>query len=332
MNKVTKVDGYEHGWTYLYDVSGNVSKDRAQYVVLYHRGCADGVGAAWAVHQWLSRMNDVNAQAIYIGVQYDTLAKDLKLMCEAGLFHGANVLVVDFSIGASECKLIHSRGALCIDIYDHHKTAREKLAELDDNFTYVDVVYNELQSGAVITWHELMPLQPVPTVLRYIQDRDLWQFKYPETRAFTSAFFAEGLTFETLDAAKVKHYLETMLVRGDAIEQAKMMNVKQSLGADLYSTNTVVAFNGTMHTIGLVNVPYYLGSDTAHALLDRHPEVTFAMAYFIKGDGTVSCSCRSRGDFDVSEFAQSMGGGGHAAAAGFTIPVDQFFDWFLGTK
>lgn len=332
MNKVTKVDGYAFGDTYLYDVEGYSPEERAEYVVLYHRGCADGVGAAWAVHQWLSRMKTVNAQAIYIGVQYDTLEKDLKLMCDGGLFHGANVLVVDFSIGAAECKLINSRGALGIAIYDHHVSARDKLAELDDNFLYVDVVYNELLSGAVITWQELMPLHPVPDALRYIQDRDLWQFKHPETRAFTSAFFAEGLTFETLDAAKEKHYLETMLVRGDAIEQAKMMNVNQSLGADLYSTNTVVAFNGTTYTIGMVNVPYYLGSDTAHTLLERHPEVTFAIAYFIKGDGTVSCSCRSRGDFDVSEFAKSMGGGGHAAAAGFTIPVDQFFDWFLGTK
>jgi len=42
---------------------------------------------------------------------------------------------------------------------------------------------------------------------------------------------------------------------------------------------------------------------------------------FFDVDGYRVFSLRSRGDFDVSILAKNFGGGGHAAAAGFRIPL-----------
>ena len=51
---------------------------------------------------------------------------------------------------------------------------------------------------------------------------------------------------------------------------------------------------------------------------------TFSLTYFIKGDEVI-CSLRSLPPFDVSVIATYFGGGGHAQASGFTLPIDRFF-------
>jgi nanoRNase/pAp phosphatase (c-di-AMP/oligoRNAs hydrolase) len=51
---------------------------------------------------------------------------------------------------------------------------------------------------------------------------------------------------------------------------------------------------------------------------------TFSLTFFIKGDNVI-CSLRSLPPFDVSVIAAHYGGGGHAQASGFTLPLDQFF-------
>ena len=62
-----------------------------------------------------------------------------------------------------------------------------------------------------------------------------------------------------------------------------------------------------------------LGSETCEALLERHPEAEFAATYWER-DGRRHWSLRSRanGDFDVSQIAPKLGGGGHPHAGGFT--------------
>lgn len=56
---------------------------------------------------------------------------------------------------------------------------------------------------------------------------------------------------------------------------------------------------------------------------------TFSLTFFIKGEEAI-CSLRSIAPFDVSVIATHFGGGGHAQASGFTVPIKCFFSEILG--
>ena len=71
------------------------------------------------------------------------------------------------------------------------------------------------------------------------------------------------------------------------------------------------------HQVPAVNSPL-LNSDIGAALLERFPEAPFVAIYVNAADGEQRWSLRSRaGEFDVSQLASQMGGGGHQPAAGF---------------
>ncbi len=71
------------------------------------------------------------------------------------------------------------------------------------------------------------------------------------------------------------------------------------------------------HRFVAVNAPIHQ-SEVAHTLLEKFPDSPFAAA-FVQVERAQRWSLRSRGDFDVSAVAAGFGGGGHAAAAGFTL-------------
>lgn len=51
---------------------------------------------------------------------------------------------------------------------------------------------------------------------------------------------------------------------------------------------------------------------------------TFGAAYYVKSDGHVKFSLRSRTKFNVRLIAEMFGGGGHDKAAGFTVDKTEF--------
>ena len=74
------------------------------------------------------------------------------------------------------------------------------------------------------------------------------------------------------------------------------------------------------HTVPVVNATAYF-SEVGEVLCMRFPDAPFTAYYFDRADGKRQWGLRSRGGFDVSEVAKTYGGGGHAAAAGFTEAV-----------
>ena len=66
-------------------------------------------------------------------------------------------------------------------VLDHHATAAEDLAGLP--FVTIDLD----RSGAVLAWEHFHPGRPVPLLLRYVQDRDLWRWALPRSREVNAA-------------------------------------------------------------------------------------------------------------------------------------------------
>lgn len=73
------------------------------------------------------------------------------------------------------------------------------------------------------------------------------------------------------------------------------------------------------HDVPVANLPYTLASDAAGMMAEGEP---FAACYFDRADGQRVFSLRSReGGVNVAEIAKAYSGGGHAAAAGFQVPL-----------
>jgi hypothetical protein len=79
-------------------------------------------------------------------------------------------------------------------------------------------------------------------------------------------------------------------------------------------------------TVPAVNAPNFWTSETLDYILKTQSEVPFAVGVFVTGVSptgempiSISYSLRSRPDFDVTDVAKAIGGGGHKQAAGASI-------------
>lgn len=293
-------------------------------ICIYHGNCDDGFGAAWAI--WRRWGDEVS----YVPGTYGKPLPDVG---------GRNVLFVDFSAKRAEIDAM-AQTAKSIVIIDHHKTAEADLEpfrvtlcgdarfapdDLDGMFRDMAELdrppiiawFDMSQSGAVMAWefaHGLERNDPPPNMLAMIQDRDLWRFAFGDrTKQFSAALRTYPMAFETW--SKIAADPDFLVEEGEAILRAHNANIDKFI-ADAYFD--VIAGQ----RVPVVNVPYHYASDTAHALLQRHPSAPFTACWFRRADGMVQYSLRSEDSrADVSEVAKQFGGGGHRNAAGYQIPA-----------
>jgi oligoribonuclease NrnB/cAMP/cGMP phosphodiesterase (DHH superfamily) len=157
----------------------------------------------------------------------------------------------------------------------------------------------------------------VPKLVDYVEDRDLWKFKYPETRALSDYVFSNPYTFENWD--KLLNEFEDDLTRNSAVAKGEAINAKHNKDIDELSKLKFRTDIGG-YNVWAANVPYTYASDLAGKLAEGEP---FGVTYFYDGPrDKYVYSLRSKEDgVDVSEIAKTFGGGGHQHAAGFESPL-----------
>jgi hypothetical protein len=202
-------------------------------VCIYHAACDDGFGAAWAV--WKRWGDDV----VYLPCTY---GEPLPI----GDMSRSNVLFVDFSAKRPEIEAM-AKIAKSIVIIDHHKTAQAELEPFAVAFggdmtslciEHVEQLLGQLaelnrlpiiswfdmnQSGAAMAWKFAFPNHHVPQFLRYIEDRDLWRFKFgDETKCFSAALRTYPMDFKTWDSFMLRP--DRLVEEGIAILRSDRMN------------------------------------------------------------------------------------------------------------
>lgn len=268
-------------------------RDMEPTKVLYHSNCNDGFAAAYCAWTVLGD------SAQYIGVNHGEEPPTIN--------QGDRVYVVDFSY-SREIMLSIEKIASELVVLDHHKTAQEALLGLSfANF-------NMNKSGAVLAWEYWHSDEPIPTLIQYVQDRDLWNKKLnlcDHVDAMLKSFKMEFEVWDNLAHLSSDEYLSLAKTLGTPILEKKQRDVEA-----LASTYTWTEIGGykvpTVETSksGVV-------SDLGHYLCNKIPEAPFAAIWCVTQDGKIVCGLRSVGDFDVSEIAKQFGGGGHKNAAGF---------------
>jgi uncharacterized protein len=271
--------------------------------VNYHDD-ADGLAAAYAV--W--KKYHEKEVMWFFSSQYGD--KPINLSEVAYVDPPDKMFIVDFSYPVEVCDEYAEQTELII--IDHHKTAFEDLKRREYLHYYPAV------SGCEATWVYLFgyPYCTIPLVLRYIGDRDLWTFKMPHSKEVNQFI---QLRLGKYDKNPVKAFFD-FFEEFDEIEAITSGRVIRDYTDHLVNRiceNAVFQKNGWFSFSEVsVNSPI-LQSEVGNELCKRYPDAHYARVFSYMKTGKVLNNLRSIGDFDVSELAKEMGGGGHKNAAGY---------------
>jgi len=271
-------------------------------IVIYHSPCNDGFGAAYVAWKYC-QINKLDEPEFWPVTHTDKL--DIKAL------ENQDVLMVDIAFGRETMVEIHDKASsfLCLD---HHKTAQETLQDLD--FAEFDMT----QSGVMLAWKYFFPDKKMPEFLYWIGLRDLWLHKKQDNvnaLLFTTAFEpvykftywdlffdSEQLIEEHLQRGYDQYYKHNAAVE----DLAK--SAQPAKWGSVHIMSFHIAFDGWFKYV----------SDLGNFLTKDDPELVAFMWHYREKEQDYKVSLRSTG-FDVGTLAQTMGGGGHARAAGFTM-------------
>ncbi len=295
-------------------------------VVLYHRGCNDGIVAAWAAR---GKLGD---SAIYLPYQY---GEDTPLECV-----DKHVIMVDLSLKLDRLDELKAK-VKSVLIIDHHKTAIELEGHLIDVRTYSDYLklrddkaevekgmlyLDQNYSGAVLSWaffNDLVEIDLVslPIGLQHVHDYDLWIHELEETKAVNAWLINDRLTMERVDLlmSDTLNLPESILDVGNAL-----LRYDDKIIRSVVREYVQIVDIGDGKVAALVNAPHHLRNELSDLLSDRY---AYVVVYSKRKNRTVY-SLRSKKDsYDVSEIAARFGGGGHSEAAAFSTVHSELDDY-----
>jgi len=223
-------------------------------LVLYHRNCPDGLGAAHAVREWL-REQDRLEDARFQTIQYDDPAPDVT---------GLDVFIVDFSFTRNVLLEMHDLAKSLI-VIDHHVTAQVQLSDLPF------CIFDMNKSGCILTWEYLFPKTPPPKLFYYLQDRDLWQWKLPQSKEVSAALRSYKPFFNVWDEFMTIAGLNKLKAEGAAILRYQ----EQQISVSLSQPAQMVEIGG--YVVPCVNCTHLI-SELGNELAKGQP---FAALYFV---------------------------------------------------
>ncbi len=279
-----------------------MTNDMGPLVIYHGTGCLDGFGSAYAAYCFFKKAKGVDAEYLAAG-HGDSLEANIE---------GRDVYIVDFSYKREVLSMICEQAHRVV-ILDHHESAQKDLEGLDQIYNNLTVVFDMNRSGAVITW-EYFHQDAVPPLLAHIQDRDLWQFRIPDSKHVNAALMSYPYEFELWDefSNSVDH-LKTLIVEGRAINRFRNKMI------EAYKKKVVFG-KVSGFTIPIVSCPNVITSELLSDLAVGYP---FAASYSDRGDRRGWSLRSSKEGQNVATIAARFGGGGHPNAAGFGTSITE---------
>ena len=261
-------------------------------VVLYHAECTDGFTAAWAAFRSLG------TKAQYIPVENQVAVPE-------GLT-GKRIYTLDITFPRSVTEQL-MRDNTQVTSLDHHVTV-EDVTKMTHDFRYASD-----KSGARLAWEYFHPDEPVPYLVRIVEDFDLHRLAIPET--LTLFDWLDMFDFDFKQYTKIARQLDTPTGLRRALRQGALIRQYREQAVQRLVHNAAYEVRFGDYRVLAVNTEIY-HHEVASALAAGRP---FGVAWRIRREG-VYVSLRSATDgINVGELAMQFGGGGHAHAAGFLV-------------
>jgi uncharacterized protein len=271
-------------------------------LVIYHKGCMDGIASAWCFWKVYGNMFE------YFPGTYDGLVPD---------FHDRDVHMVDFCYDKETVSQM-LKVARKVEVIDHHKARLNEIQDLmsEENYHDFSMEWCSInRSGSMLCWRALNTmflLFDMPEIFRYIDDRDRWVWQLRDTKEIMAAAFTWDLTIEGFNEL-VDVPIEKLKEMGKILLKARDKDVER-LCRNVFSVQI------GRYTVPAVNAPSMYASDVGNKLTVGNP---FSVTYYRSGRN-MFYSLRSDSEgIDVCEVAKQFGGGGHPHAAGFVTTIER---------
>lgn len=275
-------------------------------LVTYHKDCIDGTAAAAVVLRKFP-----NAKLFPLAHAYTQ--QDIEPIL-ASLEPDTACYTVDCGLGVKE---FLNAGHAVITL-DHHiggKESFEAIAQENRNYTYV---FDNAKSGTSLAWSYFFPDEPQPDVVKYVEDADLWLWRYGKETKDVNNYISMFRNDPPAMLGLIEGDLSDIRSRGEVISMYADKEIAEQI------TLPAVDIKIGEYVVPAFNITSYQ-SASGNTLSEKLGK---AVAMFtIRGD-EVKCSFRSKDHHEPTslELAQLLGGGGHKNAAGATIPLRQFFN------
>lgn len=269
-------------------------------IILYHGGCPDGFGGAYAA--WKKFGDD----AEYIPVKHQRPAPHH--------LENADLYFVDFCYPKEIMDELVAN-APSVTVLDHHEGTEQVVTSMPA------YVYDKNHSGAVIAWMHFHPGTQVPTLLSYIEDGDLYRFTMPQSHEALSYIYTKPQTFEAWDALSAE--LENPDQRAASFMIGRTYSEHNTiLMQQIADSAELVEFEG--YEVYLASTSPQFASYVGNTLAKKKGPL--ALIAGVRADG-IRVSLRGDGTVNVAEIAQRFGGNGHPNAAAFSLPFDAAIPW-----
>ena len=221
------------------------------------------------------------------------------------------VYMVDCSTTSENMKFLIENNKKFIWIDHHAKKIWDTYKLLGSDIEGIRDTGNN-NSACVLTWKYLYPKKPVPTILKYIEDVDLWKWKMKQTDEITTSLDLDckkdrEMLKKFLDEKVWNSVINIIIENGKKYVNMRTQQIKEIM-------ENVIVVNWIGYRTAVINTPIHK-SHTGDAILRKNIEIDIVLIWSF-GKNTVNCSLRSR-DINVSEIADKYGGGGHRLASGF---------------
>lgn len=263
-------------------------------VVLYHASCPDGFGGAYAA--WKKLGDTAEYIAVFHGDPPPNLASK-------------DVYIVDFSYPKERLLELEAQAKRLV-VLDHHEGAKESVEAVKNH------VYDSTRSGTGIAWEYFHPGVPLPRLLAYIQDADLWKFERPNAKDVAGYVSSLKFEFELFDPIVAK--AETEEGFKEIVEKGRAYREYFDYVCDkIIEQAQEVEFEG--YRIFAANAPRLFRSEVGNRL--ARMKGPLAIVYY-PNHGMWHFSLRGDGTVDLTKVAQKHGGNGHPNAASFQQPLN----------
>ncbi|NJM21203.1 MAG: hypothetical protein HC907_22055 [Richelia sp. SM1_7_0] len=146
-------------------------------IVIYHKKsdifyCPDGIASAYIAKRFLK------PDVMFAGTYYN----DKEILEQIG--KNNHIYMVDYSMKQKALDTLLENNF--VYVIDHHKTSINDLSIVKSPLLskYFDINH----SGAYLTW-EYFSKDPVPALIKYIEDGDLYSFNLPEAKLVCAGLY-----------------------------------------------------------------------------------------------------------------------------------------------
>lgn len=263
--------------------------------VIYHKACPDGFGSAYVAWKVLGNDSAYIPQSYY---ETPPLIKD------------SSILVCDFSFNYQTTINYINNNEKFYNI-DHHQSAFDNLSNIEHQYKYFDINH----SGIYLTWKYFFPDSSIPRFVKYIEDYDLWKFDYPETKPFMIALNELQFKFNIWANLENDDFIDQLIEKGKILQlyQNNMVNI---ICKSAKIKNQII--NNNSYKVSYVNTNLFKNEVANKLVAETNCDFSVVYNYDDKKNLTKFSLRSIDSKADVGLISQSIGGGGHRNAAGFT--------------